>query len=167
MPVLSDLTTPLAAALTNAGEWVEGVHRIDEHSAPPRYVLERVDITIGGAQQTKNANALGVVQHRCRIHCWGRDESHAERLMQALDTALRDSVALSAAQVTGASWTADAWVRDGAAITVDVTFSVPRVRAAVAANGTITDKLPTFVTIGAVAFQGGTAGDGVLDLPNT
>lgn len=164
---LADLIAPLSAALANAGEWTEGAHKLTEHSSPPRYVLERVDMTRGSGAQTKSAKALGLLFHRCRVHCWGRDETHAERLMQALETALRESVALSAYEITGASWTADAWVREGSALTVDVTFAVPILPATVGVDGTITDRLPTYVVVERVGFTGGAPGNGVPEAPGT
>lgn len=147
-------------------------------AAPPRYTWVRLKISPtreksrGGSDQSK-ARSLGDARHACEVHCWGDSEAACERMLQALETAVRQAVGANYELADG-EWTAEeSYANCGALLVVPVTLIVPRLEALLPSvlgdpASSVTDNDPTLVTIEAVDFDttGSSPTDRRIDLPD-
>lgn len=93
MATLVDIIEPVAALLAHAAPTTIGRRALPRHAVPPRYVWVPEQITqTGPGAVGGNPRSLGDDLKVVAVHCWGHDLAHAERLRQALLTALRQVV---------------------------------------------------------------------------
>jgi hypothetical protein len=169
---LEDLYTEVATLLAGAAPSQIQEKELARNEVCPLYVwVPRTATLEDVVQTTESGFSLGNLVREVDIHCWGETMTQAERLWQALVTAIDQALCRKNFLVRDAEYVPPGDTTNGFKIISTIAFESPMLRAVLPAllGDPIVDATPARVTITSTDLrqQAGTAGDGHIDYGET